>query len=343
MKGEERDQEQSEEEVEGSGGLLPAEDGNGEGKNGYDGGRHGEAGPDGEREGDEDDGQVGEPLQDVVGSCVGVGRLFEAQVFGDDGGDGAYRKLAGFREEVAAKMARDEARNQVDEAGKDHGPGGLKVEVAAPAILVGQDEVVAGGNGCARGGDRDHEEGLHEGVASLAPVEARVRDEDFDTGDEQGKEAEDGEPVRQADQVAVPGCVGIGHLGMIAEFGSYSGGGETEDMRVLLDDGIDEMLGDALTGHECVTTVDAGLSGLSAGELRSAATEGWDAWVTFNSDEADREKRYLPGMLNLALDAEELSYEDLVSYMPQVAIALLKYEAGDVVVIGKDWIRKLES
>ena len=117
-------------------------------------------------------------------------------------------------------------------------------------------------------------------------------------------------------------------------------------MRVLLDDGIDEMLGDALTGHECVTAVDAGLSGMSVGELRtklSEAGEGWEAWVTFQRGDADGDSQYLPGMLNLALDAEPRSYEDLVSYMPQVAIALLKYEAGDRVEIGKDWIRKLES
>lgn len=117
-------------------------------------------------------------------------------------------------------------------------------------------------------------------------------------------------------------------------------------MRVLLDDGVDEMLGDALTGHECVTAADAGLSGLSTGELKAKLAEdsdGWDAWVTFYREETDREKQYPHRLLNLALDAEHLSYEDLVSYMPQVAIALLKYEPGDMVVIGRDWIRKLES
>ena len=35
-------------------------------------------------------------------------------------------------------------------------------------------------------------------VADLAPVEARMRDEDFDAGDEERDEGDEGEPVRDA-------------------------------------------------------------------------------------------------------------------------------------------------
>lgn len=40
-------------------------------------------------------------------------------------------------------------------------------------------------------------------VAGLPPIEARVRDEDFNSGDEQCKKAEGGDPMRDADDARV--------------------------------------------------------------------------------------------------------------------------------------------
>ena len=65
-------------------------------------------------------------------------------------------------------------------------------------------------------------------VTGFTPIEARVRDHDFDSGDEQGKKAEGGDPMSDADERGVPrrnrpgwdGCggscgpSGIAHTGM---------------------------------------------------------------------------------------------------------------------------------
>ncbi|MCU1314042.1 MAG: hypothetical protein JWM54_1799, partial [Acidobacteriaceae bacterium] len=48
-----------------------------------------------------------------------------------------------------------------------------------------------------------------EGVADLAPVEARVRDHDLRAADEESEEAEDGEPVGEADDRRMPGSFRI--------------------------------------------------------------------------------------------------------------------------------------
>ncbi len=96
-------------------------------------------------------------------------------------------------------MARPEAVDAVKEAGEHGDPGRLEVEVAAPAVLVGEEVVVAGGHGGPRGGNVQAEERLSSGVAGFSPVETGMGDEDFDAGDEEGEEGEDRDPVSHAD------------------------------------------------------------------------------------------------------------------------------------------------
>ena len=78
------------------------------------------------------------------------------------------------------------------------------MEIAAPAVLVGKHVAVAGGDGCSRGGNRQLEQRRSEYVAGFAPIEARVRDENFNSADEQGQEAQGGDPVGDADDGRVP-------------------------------------------------------------------------------------------------------------------------------------------
>ena len=118
----------------------------------------------------------------------------------DARGIGAEGALLACGKQVAAKVAAEEKVSEVDDAGKDEEPGGLEVEVAAPAVLVGHDVAVAGGDGVARGGDVEGEERLRVHVADLAPVEARMGDQDLDAGDEKRDESEEGEPMRDADE-----------------------------------------------------------------------------------------------------------------------------------------------
>ena len=115
-------------------------------------------------------------------------------------------------------------------------------------------------------------------------------------------------------------------------------------MRVLLDDGIDEMLGDALTGHKCTTAADMGLGGLPIEALREElgkSPEAWDAFITFQH--GPQGKRVMPDLLTLAIDAEPSDDDDQGTYMPQVAIALETMRPGEFAPIGKDWLRKLEG
>ena len=115
-------------------------------------------------------------------------------------------------------------------------------------------------------------------------------------------------------------------------------------MRVLLDDGIDEMLGDALTGHKCTTAVDMDLGGLPIEALREKigeSQEAWDAFITFHH--GPQGKRVMPELLTLAIDAAPSSDDDQGTYMPQVAIALETMQPGEMALIGKDWLRKLEG
>ena len=78
------------------------------------------------------------------------------------------------------------------------------MKIAAPAVLVRKHVTVAGGDGVSRGWDRDFEQGRSVDVARLAPVKARVRDENFHSRDEQGQEGQGDEPMRYANEGRVP-------------------------------------------------------------------------------------------------------------------------------------------
>ena len=78
------------------------------------------------------------------------------------------------------------------------------MEIAAPAVLVGKHVAVAGGDGCSRGGIGSWNSGGSQHVAGFAPIEARVRDENLNSADEQRQEADGGDPVGDTDYERVP-------------------------------------------------------------------------------------------------------------------------------------------
>ena len=88
----------------------------------------------------------------------------------------------------------------------------MEVQVAAPAVLVGHDVAEAGGDGVARGRDVEGEERRCVYVADLSPVEARVRDQDLDAGNEKREEGEEGEPVRDTHEQGVAKLSGARNL-----------------------------------------------------------------------------------------------------------------------------------
>ena len=118
--------------------------------------------------------------------------------------------------DVFAEVTCPKAPNTIDGGGEEGQPCGLKMQITAPAVLIGKDVLIAGWDGVSRRGNVDGEEGLHVDVAGFAPVEAGVGDQDFYTGEKQGKKSDDCEPVRDADDggVAVSGRIcGGSHKG----------------------------------------------------------------------------------------------------------------------------------
>ena len=91
-----------------------------------------------------------------------------------------------------------------EQAGSDHQPRRLEMERTAPAVLVRQYVTVAGMYDRARRWNRDREQRPHIHIAGLSPIEPRVRDENFDSGNNQGQESQRGEPVRNANQERMP-------------------------------------------------------------------------------------------------------------------------------------------
>ena len=79
--------------------------------------------------------------------CVG---RFATQIAGDDGAEGGPGSVRRGGDKVFAEMAVCKARDEVDQPGEYGDPCGLKVQGAAPAILVGHDVAVTGGNCIAR-------------------------------------------------------------------------------------------------------------------------------------------------------------------------------------------------
>ena len=92
----------------------------------------------------------------------------------EGGGEGSPGKIGGGGEEIAAKVSAEPDGDGVEQASEHEEPGGLKVEITTPAVLIRQHVAIAGGHGGAGGGDRDFEERMAERVASFAPIEARV-------------------------------------------------------------------------------------------------------------------------------------------------------------------------
>ena len=181
-------------------GLLAAEQSDGRRNRGNKGGGHRQARPDHQREQNEDHEQVGEPLEHVVRPGFGRTRPLEAQMFSDCGRERPPRKIGLAREQVFPQVPCEQAGDYVQQAGQYDDPGGLKVEIAAPAVLVRQHVPVAGGHQGPRGRDREFEQRRGQYVAGFAPIEARVRDHNFDSGDQQGKKAQRGDPVSDADE-----------------------------------------------------------------------------------------------------------------------------------------------
>src|ERR1700721_2136556 len=103
--------------------------------------------------------------------------------------------LSALRYKVFAEVSVRQACEHVHSTGEQHEPRGLEVQVTAPAILVRHYILVGGGYGIARGWDVQGEGRFRHHIAYFSPVEAWMRDDDFQPADEQGEEGNDHQPM----------------------------------------------------------------------------------------------------------------------------------------------------
>ena len=114
------------------------------------------------------------------------------------------RRIALPRKQILPKMPGKQAGDRIQQAGEDQHPCGLKVEIPAPAVLVRQHVPISGRHQVPRGRDGQLEQGLRQHIAGLAPIEARVRDHNFRSADQERKKTNGSDPVSNPDKGRVP-------------------------------------------------------------------------------------------------------------------------------------------
>src|SRR5215471_15576570 len=88
------------------------------------------------------------------------------------------------RNQIAPEMPGEDSPEHVVQTGCQSKPCGLEMQIAAPSILIGQHVSIAGGHGVTRRWQMQVEPRMRVDVADLAPVKARVRQDNFSSGDE---------------------------------------------------------------------------------------------------------------------------------------------------------------
>ncbi len=113
-------------------------------------------------------------------------------------------ETAAPRDEVSREMACREAIYEIQQTRQHCAPRRLEMQMPAPAVLVGQDETVAGRHRTPRRRNRDLEQCLCVDVPRFPPIEARVGDDDLDAGYEQCQKAQSRNPMSDADDRGMP-------------------------------------------------------------------------------------------------------------------------------------------
>src|ERR1700680_533683 len=114
---------------------------------------------------------------------------------GDYSRDPPPGEVGSSGQQTPPEMPFDQSEDYVKQPGQYSDPGGLEMEIAAPSVLVGKHVAVAGGHGGSGGWNRQLEQRRSSYVAGFTPIEARVRNENLHSADEQGQKGEGGDPV----------------------------------------------------------------------------------------------------------------------------------------------------
>ncbi|MCX8086849.1 MAG: DUF5615 family PIN-like protein [Rhodocyclaceae bacterium] len=104
-------------------------------------------------------------------------------------------------------------------------------------------------------------------------------------------------------------------------------------MRILLDECLPRRLAGALEGHEVVTVVEAGWSGLKNGQLLTYAAMRFDVFVT-----ADQNLQYQQNLAALplpvvVLKASDNRYATLLPLMPKLLAVLDSLQPRTLTVV----------
>ena len=130
------------------------------------------------REQHENDGEVSEPLEDVVGAGLFFAGALQAQMIRNDTYDGAPGEISLAWQQIVAEVLGEKAKERVNQAGQDANPGGEKVQRSTPPRLAHQHEW-----------ERQIDERGSPHGTGFAPIETRMSQENGDPTDEQAKEA----------------------------------------------------------------------------------------------------------------------------------------------------------
>ena len=105
-------------------------------------------------------------------------------------------------------------------------------------------------------------------------------------------------------------------------------------MRILIDECLPRKVKFSLTGHECVTVREAGLSGRENGELLHLAERKFDVLLTV--DKGIRYQQNLSGrsIAVLLIRAKSNDIDDILPHVPACLKALESMKHGDVVTVG---------
>ena len=117
MDEEKENQETRDEEVKRACGLLAAEDSRDCGDDGHDGGRHAQAGHDDQRKKNEDDDEIGQQLEDVVGLGFFFGGPLQAQMVQNAARNRVPGEIGPGWQQIPAEVPREEPGEEVSQAG----------------------------------------------------------------------------------------------------------------------------------------------------------------------------------------------------------------------------------
>src|SRR5262245_15259277 len=122
-----------------TGRLMTAEERHQCGENRYEGGRHGKARPNNKRKEDENHSQIRNLLQDIIGWRFFIAAPFEAYLFQQHHKNSPVEVCLRGKK-VLTEVSGCETEEYVCDTVYDQYPGGQKVEIPTPTILVFQDE-----------------------------------------------------------------------------------------------------------------------------------------------------------------------------------------------------------